>query len=88
MKSRLNPIINYIMKFLTRLSFIFTFFLYSCDESSEIGIDELLNEQKEKVKVHYVEIPLEVKNIYYDSVRTDDGDVYFGKIDDPVFGSQ
>ena len=54
------------MKFLTRLSFIFTFFLYSCDESSEIGIDELLNEQKEKVKVHYVEIPLEVKNIFYD----------------------
>ena len=45
-----------------------------------------MNEQKEKVKVHYVEIPLEVKNIYYDSVRTDDGDVYFGKIDDPVFG--
>ena len=76
------------MKFLTRLSFIFTFFLYSCDESSEIGIDELLNEQKEKVKVHYVEIPLEVKNIFYDSVRTDDGDVYFGKIDDPVFGKK
>ena len=49
MKSQLNPIINYIMKFLTRLSFIFSFFLYSCDESSEIGIDELLNEQKEKV---------------------------------------
>ena len=76
------------MKFLTRLSFIIIFFLYSCDESSEIGIDELLNEQKEKVKVHYVEIPLEVKNIFYDSVRTDDGDVYFGKIDDPVFGKK
>ena len=74
------------MKFLTRLSIIFSFFLYSCDESSEIGIDELLNEQKEKVKVHYVEIPLGVKNIYYDSVRTDDGELYFGKFLDPVFG--
>ena len=74
------------MKFLTRLSFIFSFFLYSCDESSEIGINELLNDQKEKVKVHYVEIPLGVKNIYYDSVRTDDGELYFGKFSDPVFG--
>ena len=51
MKSQLNLITSFIMKFLTRLSFIFSFFLYSCDESSEIGIDELLNEQKEKVEL-------------------------------------
>jgi hypothetical protein len=75
------------MKFLSRLSILLSFLIYSCDETSEIGIDELLSDQKEKVKVHYVEIPLEVNNIFYDSVRTDDGELYFGKIDDPVFGN-
>ncbi|MAR65413.1 MAG: hypothetical protein CMB83_05785 [Flammeovirgaceae bacterium] len=75
------------MKFLSRLSIILSFLIYSCDETSEIGIDELLSNQKEKVKVHYIEIPLEVNNIYYDSVRTDDGDLYFGQINDPIFGN-
>ena len=75
------------MKFLNRILIIISFFAYSCNETSEIGINELLNEQKEKVKVHFLKIPLEVKNIYYDSVRTDDGDLYFGKINDPIFGN-
>ena len=75
------------MKFLSRLSIVLSFLIYSCDETSEIGIDELLSNQKEKVKVHYIEIPLEVNNIYYDSVRTDDGDLYFGQINDPIFGN-
>ena len=76
MKSQLNPIINYIMKFLTRLLIFTSFIFYSCNETSEVGIDELLINQKEKIKVHYVEIPLETSNIYFDSVRTDDGDLY------------
>ncbi len=74
------------MKFLVRSPLLIYFFLISCDQSSEIGIEELLTDQKEKIKVHYIDIPLEVKNIYYDSVRTDDGELYFGKIDDPIFG--
>tara|TARA_B100001113_G_scaffold346065_1_gene336484 strand:+ start:1294 stop:2685 length:1392 start_codon:yes stop_codon:yes gene_type:complete len=87
MKNLLNHIINYIMKFSVRIIIILSFLLYACDETSEIGIDELLSDQKDKIKVHYLEIPLEVSNIYFDSVRTDDGDLYFGKYDDPVFGS-
>ena len=75
------------MTVLSRLSIVLSFLIYSCDETSEIGIDELLSNQKEKVKVHYIEIPLEVNNIYYDSVRTDDGDLYFGQINDPIFGN-
>ena len=75
------------MKFSVRIIIILSFLLYACDETSEIGIDELLSDQKDKIKVHYLEIPLEVSNIYFDSVRTDDGDLYFGKYDDPVFGS-
>ena len=74
------------MKFLSRILIITSFFYYSCDETSEVGIDELLSGQKEKIKTHYVEIPLEVSNVYFDSVRTDDGDLYFGKKNDPVFG--
>jgi len=88
MKNLLNHIINYIMKFSARIIIILSFLLYaSCDETSEIGIDELLSTQKDKIKVHYLEIPLEVSNIYLDSVRTDDGDLYFGKYNDPVFGN-
>ena len=74
------------MKFLTRLLIYSSFIFYSCNETSEIGIDELLVNQKEKIKVHYTEIPLEVSNVYFDSVRTDDGDLYFGRNNDPVFG--
>ena len=75
------------MKFLSRILILTSFFYYSCDETSEVGIDELLSGQKEKIKTHYVEIPLEVSNVYFDSVRTDDGDLYFGKKNDPVFGN-
>ena len=32
-------------------------------------------------------IPLEVSNVFYDSVRTDIGDLFFGKNEDPVFGN-
>ena len=74
------------MKFLTRLLIYTSFIFYSCNETSEVGIDELLISQKDKIKVHYAEIPLEVSNVYFDSVRTDDGDLYFGKNNDPVFG--
>ena len=74
------------MKFLNRNVIFFFIYLFSCDQTSEIGIDELLSDKKEKIKVHYAEIPLEVSNIYYDSVRTDDGELYFGKINDQVFG--
>ena len=75
------------MKFSIRLLIILSFFLYNCDETSEIGIDELLSNQKEKIKVHYLEIHLGASNIYLDSVRTDDGDLYFGKYNDPIFGN-
>ena len=74
------------MKFLVRLIIILSFFYISCDETSEIGIDELLSDQKNKIKVHYVEIPLNTSNIYLDSVRTDEGDVYFGKYSNSIFG--
>jgi hypothetical protein len=74
------------MKFLTRLLIYTSFIFYSCNETSEVGIDELLISQKDKIKVHYAEIPLEVSNVYFDSVRTDDGDLYFGRNNDPVFG--
>ena len=74
------------MKFLIRTLIILSFLFYSCDETTEIGIDELFSNQKERIKVHYIEIPLNVSNVYYDSVRTDDGDLYFGKLYDPVFG--
>ena len=87
MKNPLKHIINYIMKFSTRILIILSFFLYTCDESSEIGIDELLSSQKDKIKVHYLEIPLNVSNVYLDSVRTDDGDLFFGKYNDPIFGN-
>ena len=52
------------MKFLTRLLIFTSFIFYSCNETSEVGIDELLINQKEKIKVHYVEIPLETSNIF------------------------
>ena len=68
------------MKFLIRTLIILSFLFYSCDETTEIGIDELFSNQKERIKVHYIEIPLNVSNVYYDSVRTDDGDLYFGKL--------
>ena len=74
------------MKFLVRLIILLSFFYISCDETSEIGIDELLSGQKNKIKVHYVEIPLNTSNIYLDSVRTDEGDVYFGKYSNSIFG--
>jgi len=75
------------MKLSPRILIILSFFLYNCDETSDIGIDELLSNQKEKIKVHYLEIPLNASNVYLDSVRTDDGDLYFGKYNDPVFGN-
>lgn len=75
------------MKFLARLLIYSSFIFYSCNETSEVGIDELLINQKGKIKVHYAEIPLEVSNVYFDSVRTDDGDLYFGRNIDPVFGN-
>ncbi|MEL0009243.1 MAG: hypothetical protein VW741_05170 [Flammeovirgaceae bacterium] len=74
------------MKFLTRLLIYSSFIFYSCNETSEVGIDEILINQKEKIKVHYAEIPLETSNVYFDSVRTDDGDLYFGRMNDPTFG--
>ena len=74
------------MKFLVRLIILLSFFYISCDETSEIGIDELLSDQKNKIKVHYVEIPLNTSNIYLDSVRTDEGNVYFGKYSNSIFG--
>ena len=74
------------MKFLTRVIIILSFLNLSCDESNEIGIDELLSGQKNKIRVHYVNIPLNISNIYLDSVRTDEGDVYFGKYSNPNFG--
>ena len=74
------------MKFLVRLIILLSIFYISCDETSEIGIDELLSDQKNKIKVHYVEIPLNTSNIYLDSVRTDEGDVYFGKYSNSIFG--
>jgi len=74
------------MKFLTRLLIYSSFIFYSCNETSEVGIDELLINQKEKIKVHFIEIPLEVSNIYFDSVRTDVGSLYFGRNNDPIFG--
>ncbi len=64
------------MKLSPRILIILSFFLYNCDETSDIGIDELLSNQKEKIKVHYLEIPLDASNVYLDSVRTDDGDLY------------
>ena len=74
------------MKFLVRLIILLSIFYISCDETSEICIDELLSYQKNKIKVHYVEIPLNTSNIYLDSVRTDEGDVYFGKYSNSIFG--
>ena len=74
------------MKFLVRLIIILSILNISCDETNEIGIDELLSNQKNKIKVHYLEIPLNVTNIYFDSVRTDEGDLYFGKYSNSVFG--
>ena len=35
------------MKFLTRLLIFTSFIFYSCNETSEVGIDELLINQKE-----------------------------------------
>ena len=49
------------MKFLVRLIILLSFFYISCDETSEIGIDELLSDQKNKIKVHYVDT-LNIKN--------------------------
>ena len=74
------------MKFLTRIIIILSLLNLSCDESNEIGIDELLSGQKNKIRVHYVNVPLNISNIYLDSVRTDEGDVYFGKYSNPNFG--
>lgn len=86
MKNPLNHIINYIMKFLSRIVFILSFCLIGCDESNEVGINELLISQKEKIKVHYAEIPLESSNVFFDSVRTDDKELYFGFLKDQIFG--
>ncbi|MGB0915832.1 MAG: hypothetical protein ACPGVI_07150, partial [Crocinitomicaceae bacterium] len=44
------------MKFLTRLLIYSSFIFYSCNETSEVGIDEILINQKEKIKVHYPKI--------------------------------
>ena len=81
----LTRIINYIMKFLNRNIF-FLYYQFLAIRKAKSVYDELLSDKKEKIKVHYAEIPLEVSNIYYDSVRTDDGELYFGKINDQVFG--
>ena len=86
MKKLLIHTSKYTMKFLVRIIIISTFFLFSCDEISEIGINEILTDQHNKIKVEYVEIPLETSNVYYDSVRTDDGELLFGKYNDPIFG--
>ena len=40
------------MKFLTRVIIILSFLNLSCDESNEIGIDELLSGQK--IKLEYI----------------------------------
>ncbi len=42
------------------------FFLFSCEEPSEIGLD--LNPNKGAVSTHYVEIPLEISQYYNDSL--------------------
>ena len=73
MKKLLIHTSKYTMKFLVSIIIISTFFLFSCDEISEIGINEILTDQQNKIKVEFVKIPLETSNVYYDSVRTDDG---------------
>jgi hypothetical protein len=42
------------------------FFLFSCEEPTEIGLD--LNPNKGAVSTHYVEIPLETSQYYNDSI--------------------
>jgi len=54
MKKLLIHTSKYTMKFLVRIIIISTFFLFSCDEISEIGINEILTDQQNKIKVEFV----------------------------------
>ena len=48
MKKLLIHTSKYTMKFLVRIIIISTFFLFSCDEISEIGINEILTDQQNR----------------------------------------
>ena len=74
------------MKFLVRIIVFYSLFLFSCDEISDVGINEILSDKQNKISVKYIEIPLDASNIHYDSIRTDDGELYFGRYNDPIFG--
>ena len=60
--------------------------IFSCEDSSDIGLD--LDSDGVRVKVLYTELPLEAKNVSIDSIITsDDSRLLLGKNVDPTFGT-
>lgn len=64
------------------------FFLFSCEDPSEIGLD--LNPRQGAISTHYVELPVESSQLFIDSVRTAVGPAgeltRIGRNSDPNFG--
>jgi hypothetical protein len=59
--------------------------LVGCEESNEIG--DVLTLGENNIEVLYKEISLPAKNVYIDSIRTDnDGRILVGNYNDPDFG--
>jgi len=77
---------NLLDRILLVLLAVATLSMFSCQNSSEIGIE--LDPDGLRVGVHYTELNLPATNIFIDSLRTDeDRRLLVGKNADPIFGT-
>ncbi len=59
---------------------------FSCEDPSEVGLS--LNPDLQNLKIQFVDIPLEVVNVRFDSINTSNqGRLLVGNVNDPEFGS-
>ena len=59
---------------------------FSCEDPSEVGLS--LNPDLQNLKIQFVDIPLEVVNVRFDSINTSNqGRLLVGNMPDPEFGN-
>ena len=76
---------NLLVKKFGAVLLISTLF-FSCEDPSEVGLS--LNPDLQNLKIQFVDIPLKVVNVRFDSINTtNQGRLLVGNVDDPEFGS-
>ena len=77
-------IMNLLIKKLGAVLIISALF-FSCEDPSEVGLN--LNPDLQNLKIQFVDIPLEVVNVRFDSINTtNQGRLLVGNVNDPEFG--